>query len=102
MDVGRSVNRLRDTLAGSPLPESLPATALTLGVADDEHPELAAELECQAFDKKDLKTLAVSLDKASQFAPDPKWNEGENAWVKIAKDGSAAAKAGNSGSFSYS
>src|SRR5438045_9614740 len=47
------------------------------------------------FDKKDLKALAASLEKAAQFAPDPKWNDGDTGWVKIDKDGAAAAKAGN-------
>src|SRR5215813_11552136 len=47
------------------------------------------------FDKKDLKTLAESLEKAAGFAPDPKWNTGDKSWQKIAKDGAAAAKAGD-------
>jgi hypothetical protein len=47
------------------------------------------------FDKKDLKALAESLEKASGFAPDPKWNAGDKGWQKIAKDGAAAAKAGD-------
>jgi hypothetical protein len=49
------------------------------------------------FDKKDLKKLAESLDKAAGFAPDPQWNTGEKGWAKIAKDGAAAAKAGDFG-----
>jgi cytochrome c556 len=47
------------------------------------------------LDAKDLKTVAASLEKAAGFAPDPKWNEGDTGWSKIAKDGAAAAKAGN-------
>ena len=46
------------------------------------------------FDKKDLKLLATSLEKAVKFVPDPKWNDGPNGWAKIANDGAAAAKAG--------
>src|SRR5688572_6791014 len=47
------------------------------------------------FDAKDLKKVAESLEKAAEFAPVPKWNEGENGWSKLAKDGAAAAKAGD-------
>jgi hypothetical protein len=47
------------------------------------------------FDKKDLKKLAESLEKAAALVPDPKWNEGDKGWAKLAKDGAAAAKAGN-------
>ena len=47
------------------------------------------------FEKKDLKTVAASLEKAAKFVPDPKWNDGENGWAKIANEGAAAAKAGN-------
>jgi cytochrome c556 len=47
------------------------------------------------FDKKDLKKLAESLEKAAAFVPDPKWNSGDKGWAKIAKDGAAAAKAGD-------
>jgi cytochrome c556 len=47
------------------------------------------------FDAKDLKTVAASLEKVAGFAPDPKWNEGDTGWSKLAKDGAAAAKAGN-------
>jgi hypothetical protein len=47
------------------------------------------------FDDKDLKKLAEALEKAAGFAPDPKWNEGATGWSKIAKDGAAAAKAGD-------
>jgi cytochrome c556 len=47
------------------------------------------------FDKKDLKKLAESLEKAASFVPDPKWNDGEKGWAKLAKDGAAAAKAGD-------
>ena len=47
------------------------------------------------LDKKDLKTVAASLEKAASFVPDPKWNDGPTGWAKIAKDGAAAAKAGD-------
>ena len=46
-------------------------------------------------EKKDAKALVGPLEKAATFAPDPKWNEGDKGWAKIAKDGAAAAKAGN-------
>ena len=39
--------------------------------------------------------LATSLEKAAKFVPDPKWNDGENGWAKLANDGAAAAKAGD-------
>jgi cytochrome c556 len=48
----------------------------------------------EPFEAKDLKKLAVSLEKAAGFAPDPSWNEGATSWSKIAKDAAAAAKAG--------
>ena len=47
------------------------------------------------LDKKDLKTVAASLEKAAKFVPDPKWNDGPTGWAKIANDGAAAAKAGD-------
>lgn len=46
------------------------------------------------YDGKDMKKLEAALEQAAQLAPDPKWNEGDNGWSKIAKDGAAAAKAG--------
>ena len=49
----------------------------------------------EPFDSKDLKKLSEALDKAAAFAPDPSWNEGATGWTKLAKDGAAAAKAGN-------
>jgi hypothetical protein len=48
-----------------------------------------------ALDAKDLKKVSASLEKAAGFAPDPKWNDGDTGWSKLAKDGAAAAKAGN-------
>ena len=48
-----------------------------------------------AFEKQDLKGLAVALEKASKFAPDKKWNDGPTGWAKIANDAAAAAKAGD-------
>lgn len=47
------------------------------------------------YEKKDLKAVAQSLEKVASFVPDPKWNEGEKGWAKIANDGAAAAKAGD-------
>lgn len=49
----------------------------------------------EPFDKKDLKTVAVSLEKAAKFVPDPKWNDGPDGWAKWANDGAAAAKKGD-------
>lgn len=46
------------------------------------------------YDDKDMKKLEAALERAAQFAPDPKWNDGADGWIKIAKDGAAAAKAG--------
>ena len=48
-----------------------------------------------AYDAKDLKKLEAALERAAGFAPDPKWNEGADGWSKIAKEGAAAAKAGD-------
>jgi hypothetical protein len=47
------------------------------------------------LDAKDLKKVAESLEKAAKLAPDPKWNQGDTSWSKIATDGAAAAKAGD-------
>jgi cytochrome c556 len=47
------------------------------------------------MDAKDLAKVAASLEKVATFAPNPKWNEGETGWAKIAKAGAAAAKAGD-------
>lgn len=47
------------------------------------------------MDAGDLKKVAASLEKLAGMAPDPKWNAGADSWEKIAKDGAAAAKAGD-------
>ena len=47
------------------------------------------------MDAGDLKKVAASFEKLASFAPDPKWNDGDTGWSKIAKDGAAAAKAGD-------
>jgi cytochrome c556 len=49
----------------------------------------------EPFDSKDLPKLAAALEKAAAFAPDPSWNDGATGWAKLAKDGAAAAKAGD-------
>lgn len=49
----------------------------------------------EPMSKGDLAKVGVALEKVAGFAPNPKWNEGDNGWSKIAKDGAAAAKAGN-------
>jgi hypothetical protein len=43
----------------------------------------------------DLAKLAVGLEKAAAFAPDPTWNQGDTGWEKLAKAGAAKAKAGD-------
>jgi hypothetical protein len=47
------------------------------------------------LDAGDLAKVAAGLEKAAGMAPDPKWNDGPNGWTKLAKDGAAAAKAGD-------
>jgi cytochrome c556 len=47
------------------------------------------------MDAGDLKKVAEALEKVAAFVPDPKWNEGDQGWAKLAKDGVAAAKAGD-------
>lgn len=49
----------------------------------------------EPMDAKDLAKVAASLEKVATMAPNPKWNEGDNGWAKIAKAGAAAAKAGD-------
>jgi len=48
-----------------------------------------------ASEKGDTKALAAAFDKIVNFVPDPKWNDGDNGWAKIAKEGSAAAAKGD-------
>ena len=46
------------------------------------------------LDKNDLAKVATSLEKVAGFVPDPKWNEGDKGWAKLAKAAAEAAKAG--------
>lgn len=48
-----------------------------------------------AVEKGDAKALAAAFEKSAALAPDPKWNDGDNGWTKIAKAGAAAAKSGD-------
>jgi hypothetical protein len=48
-----------------------------------------------ASEAGDTKALATAFEKAAGFAPDPKWNDGDTGWSKIAKDGAAAASKGD-------
>jgi len=48
-----------------------------------------------AVDAKDSKALAAALEKSVTLVPDPKWNEGDNGWAKLAKEGAAAASGGD-------
>lgn len=48
-----------------------------------------------AVEKNDAKALAEAFEKSAGFAPDPKWNDGDSGWTKIAKAGAAAAKSGD-------
>ena len=47
------------------------------------------------MDAGDLKKVGAALEKLGGYAPDPKWNEGDNGWSKLAKAGVDAAKAGD-------
>jgi len=58
------------------------------------HDWMEKELQ-EPMDAGDLKKVAASLEKVGSYAPDPKWNEGDNGWSKLAKEGAAAAKAGD-------
>ncbi|MDH5671009.1 MAG: hypothetical protein OEZ06_02610 [Myxococcales bacterium] len=49
----------------------------------------------EPMDKGDLKAVGKALEKAAAFAPDPKWNDGDKGWSKLAKEGAAAAAAGD-------
>jgi hypothetical protein len=46
-------------------------------------------------DKGDMKALAAAYEKLAGWAPDPKWNDGDTGWSKIAKAGADAAKKGD-------
>jgi cytochrome c556 len=48
-----------------------------------------------AVDAKDGKALAAALEKSVAFVPDPKWNDGDTGWTKLAREGAAAAKSGD-------
>lgn len=48
-----------------------------------------------AVEKEDAKALAAAFEKSATLVPDPKWNEGDNGWAKIAKAGADAAKSGD-------
>jgi cytochrome c556 len=58
------------------------------------HDWMEKELQ-EPMDAGDLKKVAAGLEKLGGHVPDPKWNDGENGWAKLAKDGAAAAKAGD-------
>jgi hypothetical protein len=58
------------------------------------HDWMENELQA-AMDAGDLKKVAAGLEKVAGLAPDPKWNEGDNAWKKLATAGATAAKAGD-------
>lgn len=49
----------------------------------------------EPMEKKDLAKVAAALEKVAGMAPDPKWNDGDKGWSKLAKDGAAAAKKGD-------
>jgi hypothetical protein len=48
-----------------------------------------------ASEKGDAKALASAFDKIVNFVPDPKWNDGDAGWAKIAKEGAALAGKGD-------
>ena len=48
-----------------------------------------------AMEKGDLAKVGASLEKVAGFVPNPKWNDGDNGWAKIAKAGADAAKGGD-------
>jgi hypothetical protein len=45
-----------------------------------------------AFDAKDFAALAEGLNRAASFTPDPSWDDGPQAWPKLARDAANAAK----------
>ncbi|HET8933070.1 MAG TPA: hypothetical protein VFN67_06520 [Polyangiales bacterium] len=48
-----------------------------------------------AVEKNDTKALAAAFEKSASLVPDPKWNDGDTGWAKIAKAGADAAKGGD-------
>jgi len=100
------MKRLSIVLTATALVSGLALFTLPQGHAEDAKCGAKGQPSCplqgwmeknmqEPFDSKDLTKLAEALEKAAEFAPDPKWNEGATGWSKIAKDGVAAAKAGN-------
>jgi len=49
----------------------------------------------KAVEKSDAKALAAAFEKAASFVPDPKWNQGDSGWSKIASAGALAAAKGD-------
>jgi len=47
------------------------------------------------IDDKDLKALEIVFERSAKLVPDPKWNEGDTGWAKLAHDGAAAARSGD-------
>lgn len=47
------------------------------------------------LDAKDFKKVAESLKKAASFSPDPKWNEGDKGWKKLAEEAAKIAEGGD-------
>ncbi|MGD8858879.1 MAG: hypothetical protein PVI30_02640 [Myxococcales bacterium] len=47
------------------------------------------------MEKGDLKAVAKAMKKAAGFAPDPKWNEGDKGWKKLAEEAAKVAESGD-------
>lgn len=59
-----------------------------LGQWMDDNTRVAAE-------EGDLEAMAAAFHKIEFMAPDPSWNEGEDAWNRIARRGAVAAEGGD-------
>lgn len=59
-----------------------------LGQWMDDNTRVAAE-------EGDLEALAAAFHKIEFMAPDPSWNEGDNAWNRIARIGAVRAEEGD-------
>ncbi len=93
-----------------PAPEepAQPAQPSQAGTGEDQ-----SDLECEAdevtcpmFDwmeentvpaveNRNLPELAKALHKIEFMAPDPSWNEGDEGWARISRDGATKAEAGD-------
>ncbi len=89
-----------------PPPEPPPVEPAAAGTGEDQ-----SDMDCEAEDANcplfawmqsntvpaveghDLPALAAAMHKIEFLAPDPSWNDGDEGWAHIARDGATKAEA---------